>query len=906
MFPQNSDKQAVNFTLYPLLWLAICFALGIILSNFLPITWKVYLFFCAFFSLLAAIFVKKQIALILIFAAIFASGGICFEIQKISVAENRLKILYDSNQINSGDPIEIEGTLDSEPETAIGGFFIEIETEKAIYKEQSFEVSGKIRLFAPISDEEIQSEYEQLNLNYGSKITVACNLKREDKFLNPGVVSQKKILDQKDIDANGTIKSPLLIEKISDSNNFFGFVRLYEMRREIAEDFRKTFNQSTAGVLIASLLGNRYFLDKQTAEVFREGGTFHVLVISGLHITFIGGLILLFVRFFTKQRFWQFLTASLVLWSYAVAVGAGLPVIRASIMFTILLFSQVIYRKGSLLNAFGACVLIMLVWRPEDIFNQSFQLTVTSVTSILAMAFPLIENFRRIGSWSPSAETPFPPNVSKYLRSFCETLYWREKIWERDLKRQIWSANLFKSPYLEWFAKRDLQKLLSFTFEAFVVSFVVQIWLLPLMIVYFHRLPLFGVFLNIWVGIIVALQSFAAFVALLFAQLGKFFAFPFIKITEFFNWILISIPQFLIENNLASVRLPVYSENLKAVYFLYFAPLLLLTILLNLWNPFALSSNFRVWSSKLKFALISASFILFSIIVFHPFSAPFADGRLHVDFLDVGQGDSALITFPNGETLLIDGGGQMNFNENYTQNDAQNEPEPFEMDGQNIGESVVSEFLWERGYSKIDYILATHADADHIQGLSDVAKNFQIKAALFGRMPFQDADFAELYKILQRRKIPFVKLSRGEVLTFGGATVEILYPLPNDTEKVVSENNKTLVVRVIYGNKKFLFTGDIEKEAENYLVQNPALLQANVVKVAHHGSRTSSTQNFINAAKAEYAIIPVGKTSRFGHPHEEVVERWKNAGAKIMTTGERGTISISTNGKDLHIETFIK
>jgi competence protein ComEC len=120
------------------------------------------------------------------------------------------------------------------------------------------------------------------------------------------------------------------------------------------------------------LLGNRYFLDKTTAEVFREGGTFHVLVISGLHITFIGGLTLLFVRFFTNQRLWQFIIASSFLWAYSLAVGADVPVVRATIMFTILLFSQVIYRSGTLLNAFGACALILLVWRPNDIFTPSF------------------------------------------------------------------------------------------------------------------------------------------------------------------------------------------------------------------------------------------------------------------------------------------------------------------------------------------------------------------------------------------------------------------------------------------------------------------------------------------------------------------------------------------------------
>ncbi len=99
-------------------------------------------------------------------------------------------------------------------------------------------------------------------------------------------------------------------------------------------------------------------------------------------------------------------------------------------------------------------------------------------------------------------------------------------------------------------------------------------------------------------------------------------------------------------------------------------------------------------------------------------------------------------------------------------------------------------------------------------------------------------------------------------------------------------------------------TGDIEKETEKELLANPAFLQSDIVKVAHHGSRTSSTQEFIEATKAEYAIIPVGRKSRFGHPHKEVVERWKTSGAKVLTTGERGTITVSTDGKNLEIQTF--
>jgi competence protein ComEC len=155
---------------------------------------------------------------------------------------------------------------------------------------------------------------------------------------------------------------------------------------------------------------------------------------------------------------------------------------------------------------------------------------------------------------------------------------------------------------------------------------------------------------------------------------------------------------------------------------------------------------------------------------------------------------------------------------------------------------------------------------------------------------------------LQKRGIERVKISRGDVLTFGDVKIEVLFPMQTDE---ISDNNHSVVLRVNYGDRKFLLTGDIEKETERELLQNPEFLQADVVKAAHHGSRTSSIQEFIDAAQAKIIVIPVGKHSPFGHPHGEVLERWKNAGAQILTTGERGTISISTDGKELRLETFM-
>jgi competence protein ComEC len=896
-------SKPADFFAYPLLWLASCFLCGIVAAKFFVFGWRASLAICLICAIVSAIFFKRKIALIFLSVAFIAAGAFVFQIENQNVSTNRLKRLFDESRIKSDDSIEIEGVLESKPELAASGFFLKLKTEKAIYKGEEIKISGTVRLFAPVQDEQIAAEYGRLNLQYGSSIRVACQLKREENFLNPGVISPKEILDQTDTDAVGIIKSSLLVEKLGDLQNFAPLAWIYDRRQDLIKDFKNHFSVSTAGVLNASLLGDKYFLDKQTAEVFREGGTFHVLVISGLHITFIGALTLLFVRFFTRKRLWQFLIANALLWSYALAVGAEIPVVRAAIMFTILLFSQVIYRRGTLLNSLGACVLILLVWRPADLFTPSFQLTIASVAAIVAMAFPLIEKLRAVGSWSPTAETPFPPNVPVWLKRFCETLYWREAVWERDLSRQIWSARLFKSPYLNWLEKRNLQNPLRYIFETLLVSTIVQIWLLPLLIIYFHRVSVAGIFLNLWVGIWIALESFAAIIALIFAKISGSMAFPLIKLTELFNWFLVSVPQVLTENNWASFRLPHYAGALKAIYFLYFLPVLFFAGALHKWKPFLIKQKAKGKRQKLEKFFACAFLLLLGLIIFHPFSAPKADGKLHVEFLDVGQGDSIFITFPNGETMLVDGGGRLNFNKIYVKNELADEPELFEPDTQNIGETVVSAFLWEKGLDKVDYILATHADADHIQGLSDAAKNFRVKAALFGRAPFDDENFAALYAILQKRKIEALKLARGDVLTFGNVKIEVLSPAQTDE---ISDNNHSIVLRIIYGEKKFLLTGDIEKEAERELLEKPEFLQTDVIKVAHHGSRTSSTQEFIDAARAKIAVIPVGKKSPFGHPHAEVLERWKNSGALILTTGERGTISISTDGKELWLETFMR
>ena len=892
------DRPRPNFNRYPMLWLAAAFAAGILAAKVTVLDLKWFFAACATFAIASLIFRTQNFATPLVLAAFVSAGVSLASIETQSISPDRLRVLYDNGTINSGDAVEVEGVLSGRPEPSVDGAFINLRSEKITYRGDQLRVLGNVRLFMPAREESPDLKFEISDLKYGSRIRVACKLEREDEFLNPGVITKREILDRLGVDATGSIKSQLLVEKLADESVFIPLAWVYDQRAKLIDDFRNNLRPSTAGVMIASLLGDKYFLDKATADLFRDGGTFHILVISGLHITFIGALLVLFLRQLTRNRWSQFIVTATVLWAYTLAVGADVPVVRAAVMFTVVSFSYVIYRRQSLLNSLGVCAFVLLAWRPSDLFNPSFQLTFVSVAAIIAFAYPLLDRLQQIGNWTPSNQMPFPPDVSDRLKSFCEMLYWKPDVWKFESKRNIWTANLFKSRSK---ITGGLQALLRYIFEGIVVSLIVQLWMLPVLVVYFHRISLPSVLLNLWVGFFIALESFAAVIGAISSHFSVLLAAPFFALAEISNWFMLLLPRVFSDSGWASFRLPAYSGFGSAIYILYFLPVVLLAVVVNRWMPFDLGEGSRLIRKGTIYPALALVFLLAAIIAFHPFSGPRADGRLHIDFLDVGQGDSALMTLPNGKTMLIDGGGRFTYKKKTYE-----DTEMFEPDRRGIGEAVVSEFLWYRGYSQIDHILATHADADHIQGLTDVAKNFEISSAVFGRTPMSDPDFASLAEVLQQRDIPVETISRGDRLQFGEVTIEVLYPTATDDADAVSDNDHSVVLRVIYGSRTFLLTGDIEQQAEMTLLNSGGTLAADLVKVAHHGSRTSSTQGFINAVGAKTAIISVGRSSPFGHPHPEIVERWTASGATVLTTGERGMISVSTDGRDLELTSFIE
>jgi competence protein ComEC len=855
-------------TQYPLVQIAIAFCVGVCAVEYGPRLPLVCLAtaggVCSIATLVAVLNHRLVIAGWALLVAMFFAGAVFASIEKRTA------------NFPEGQTITLTGVLDRPPEYARDRVYLSLKVER--------DFNGSVFLLAP-SEQDLRA----MDLRYGTRIRVTARLMRSDNYRNPGVSSLSEYLERKGYDATGVVKSASSVAKLDHATEFSPLAWLYDWRGRLQREIDARFTLETAGVLDAALLGNRYNLTRSTSERFREGGTFHVLVISGLHISFIGGIVLLALRRVTRRRVLQFVIPAGFVWCYSLAVGAEASVVRAALMFSFAGLGAVLFRPATSLNALGGAALLLLVHQPKEIFDPSFQLTFLSVLAIVAIAWPLLRRFAAIGAWHPTGDTAYPPHCSRELKAFCEMLFWREQIWKQELARTTHHYRLFKAPLAPVLERYKLQWVLRYVFGAIVVSAAVQVMLLPQMIVYFHRLSLSSLLLNIVVSVLLAVLAAVALVGLLVAQVSVTLATPLLKLAEAINWMMVHSVDPFADVGVASLRLPEYSGWPRVIYVAYYVPLLLLVIALGRWEPLSRYMSRRAHRRVLPLTLIQL--ILALIAIAHPFSAAGAAARLRIDFLDVGQGDAALITMPDGTTLLVDGGGRPRFR--FETN------EPFDRETRSIGEAVVSEYLWWRGLDRVDYVLATHADADHIDGLNDVVRNFAVNTALVGRTPANDPEFIKFNQSLSSRT-NLQTINTGDVIRFGEVEIRVLWPLPGED----SSNDDSVVLKLQFRQRSILMTGDIEKKAEAALLAGTPELRVDVVKVPHHGSKTSSTEALVSATKPRWAIISVGRDSMFGHPHAEVVERWRNSGAEVLTTGTSGTVTVITDGRDLWVTEF--
>jgi competence protein ComEC len=551
---------------------------------------------------------------------------------------------------------DLVGTVDGPLEFSRSGAHFRVLIRAINRNGSSLPVNRTLSLYKPFRRESERQELMKLDLRHRDMIRLSAQLNREDKYRNPGGTRLSDYLERNGYVAVGIVRSSILL--VQRHQGFRPIDWLYAWRQALQTEIDARFSLDTAGVLSAALTGNRHNLSRSTAERFREGGTFHVLVISGVHITFIGAVVLLLVRRLSRRRFVQLIVPIAVVWCYSLAVGADSSVIRSALMFTFVAFGQIVFRDTSSLNALGAAALVTLVRDPQQLFDPSWQLTFLAVLAIVVLAWPLITKLSVVGKWRPTSVTPYPPMCARWIRSLAEILFWNEEEFRKNLATTPQKYNLFKTPIAQKFTRWHLQTPIRYGFATCVVSVSVGYLLLPFQITYFHRLSLAGFFLNIVVGFLLATLAALALIAIVLVQVSGMLAAPFVRLAEFACSLMIHSVDPFTKVGMGSFRLPEYSGTAWWLYVIYFVPLLWLVLRLDLWRP--LSGLNKGPAIPCVIPVLVHTFMTLLLLV-HPLSAMRTNGRLHIAFLDVGQGDSAFITMPDGQTLIIDWGGRPQF-----------------------------------------------------------------------------------------------------------------------------------------------------------------------------------------------------------------------------------------------------
>ncbi|MCG0277572.1 MAG: DNA internalization-related competence protein ComEC/Rec2 [Thermanaeromonas sp.] len=417
-----------------------------------------------------------------------------------------------------------------------------------------------------------------------------------------------------------------------------------------------------------------------------------------------------------------------------------------------------------------------------------------------------------------------------------------------------------------------------------IVPLAAQIALLPLTVYYFNLLPLLSLPANlVTIGLsgVVTLLGLATFLAALISPVaGQALASAAEPLLAFLLYVLYKL------GSLPGAALPLATPS-PAWIVGYYAVLILVREAYMRWeHPRMLWWRTRYLKGKaLRNTLICLSLIGASIFfLWDHISAR----ELQVTFLDVGQGDAIYIRTPGGKHVLIDGGGR-----------------PDDDMGKEVGEKVVIPFLHRQGVRKLDVVISTHPDADHMGGLLAVVGRMPISLMVLPPLKGNFLyEYAPLLEKLKERQIPWSEASRGDGLRLDDV-VEVIFlnPSSRTSGTKTSDNSCSLVTRLQYGRITFLFTGDIETYSMEDILNSGLNVSSTVFQVPHHGSRFGLHEKFLEEVGPSFVVISVGAKNSFGHPSREVVDYWRTRGIPVLRTDEHGAITFFTDGRGLKVKT---
>lgn len=652
---------------------------------------------------------------------------------------------------------------------------------------------------------------------YGRKISCTGSFEAFEGELNPGQFDANAyyknegytgILDAKDI------------RIVKEEESFSPDIYLHRLNLAISEKYKKILGDKNAGSLSAMVLGDKRGLDEEIKELYQENSISHLLSISGLHISLLGGAVFLFLRRLKVSFRFPLITSSIILIIYGAFTGFSVSTSRAVVMMSVLFISFVIGKSYDLPSGLALAALILIVMNHRVIYQSGFLLSFFAVIGIF------------------------------YIMP--ELLY------------------IFK---VDIYHKKGIIKGLHLLLASIISSISILLATLPIILNNFYEVSLTGIILNI---IVIPLMSLVVITGLL----GGFVA----LVSEILGSFLLGITHYILNlytlfcrlgDRLTFLRLIIGKLD-KWQIVLYYLILVIVFYLLALKRREnklrSLKNNLSKEYNTSKRIVVTGlmTFTSFLIIAYKP-------REFSINMLDIGQGDCFVVNDGNNDIYISDCGSTT---------------------VQNVGKTRLLPFLKSKGWGKVDTIFISHMDKDHVNGVNDLLKCAEITigriiiSASYKSDKLNCAELEELKELAKMRDIKLFYMKKGDEIVGKDISFRCIYP--TGEEDIEDQNEASIVMRMDYKELSMLFTGDIAGSTEEKIIEgsDKDTLDCDILKVCHHGSKNSSTDDFLKKVSPKLYLISCGLMNRYGHPHRDALSRMTEEGGRILRTDHMGGTQI--------------
>lgn len=844
----------------PLFLAALAFSAGIVAADFLWRSPWIWLSGFIVAAVAAAISLRRspQLAFALTVIALVPLGGFYLQARDAAqtvIADNLELFANGDTVVDVTAHVTREGLIRDSP---YGGKqqSVDVESEQLGADDHVLREAIGIRLtvYSRKSEEEEASEAGQdsplVVYRYGQRLHFSAKLRLPRNYRDPGAMDLVAYLASQGIRLTGSAH-------LSDVEVLPGFdgsrIGLWRsrVRGSVLNHIIQLWPGERGALMQAALIGGRAFFGRETKADFQRTGTYHILVVSGINVGILAFAVFWVLRRLPLGETWATILTILLSWGYAFLADLGSPILRATVTLTLYLLTRLLFRDRAGLNALGIAALGMLIVNPRTLFEASFQLTFCSVIAVAGIAVPILRR------------TLYPLQTG--LRNLDSPEY--------DFAQPTRAAQFRVEVRLVRAALQDvvgrrIGTALTVGVTGFIlaagqllfVSAVIQVALALPMAWYFHRATTMALPANALTLPIASLLLPSAVLAVGLSYLSSWLSYVPASIAAHALDLLTGTIRLIGHYRVADVRMPTPTLAISLAAAAAFGLALLL-------------ARRRIFAA---FG-VAALFVVAVWIVLFPPAPQWQRGTLEITAIDVGQGDSILVVTPEGKTLLMDAGGMPG-----------NSRSEFD-----VGEEVVSRYLWSRGIRSLDVVAISHAHSDHIGGMGSVIANFRPKELWYG-VQSPTPGFAAIEQIATSFHVQEHRFSSGDAFDFGSVHVRVLNPQPGWEARDPAQDDESLVLRIQYGDTAALLVGDAHKRIENFLVnENP---QADLLKIGHHGSATSSTPEFLRAVSPRFAVASVGFYNSFRHPRPEVMKRYADAHITTYRTDLAGAVSFYLDG----------